>query len=213
MKEIEIPESILEQSTLIDALYRDVQSYQDNVNHSSKLEGKKKHKEAQVVSLMKEIDPLHADLDKMDTYRLSAEKKETINQLCKDKPLLDKDLERIERELNEKNRELQQKNEQLQLIPDVMNMKELEDAIDRVKRAGDIEQSLNILIKDSKQQLIQIEAEMRLLPQWEGTYQELIELSVPGLSETVKKFEKEHSDLIQKLQKTQEQLQNQKTIY
>ena len=44
---------------------------------------------------------------------------------------------------------------------------------------------------------------------WNGTYQELMELPIPGLTETVKKFEKEHSDLIQRLQKTQEQLINQ----
>ena len=56
-------------------------------------------------------------LEKIDTYRLSAEKKETINQLCKNKPLLDKDLERIERELQEKDQELQQKNELVSLIP------------------------------------------------------------------------------------------------
>lgn len=212
MREIELPEGILEQSTLIDALYREVQSYQNNINLLPKLEGEKKHKEVQVLSLMKEINPLHADLEKMDTYRLSAEIKETIIQLCKNKPLLDKDLERVEREINEKNHELQQKTNQIHLIPDVMNIDELEEVIDNVKRAGDIEQSLNILIKDSEQLLIQIEAEMRLLPQWEGTYQELFELPVPGLSETIKKFEKEHSDLIIKLQKTNEQLQIQKTI-
>ena len=42
MKEIEIPESLLEQSTLIDALYREVQSYQSNVNLLPELEGKSK---------------------------------------------------------------------------------------------------------------------------------------------------------------------------
>ena len=80
--------------------------------------------EAQVLSLMKEIDSLHADLEKIDRYRLSAEKKETINQLCKQKPLLDKDLERIESEHKEKDEELQQKNEQLSLIPDLPNIDE-----------------------------------------------------------------------------------------
>ena len=168
--------------------------------------------EAQVLSLMKEIDPLHAEIEKIDTYRLSAEIKETINQLCKNKPLLDKDLERIERELLEKDNELQLKNEQVNLIPNLPNIAELEVVIDKVKRAGDIEQSLTMLIKDSEQKEMEIKEEIRMLPQWEGPYQELIELPVPGLSETVKKFEKEHTDLIQKLQKTQEQLDHQKII-
>ena len=41
MKEIDIPERILEQSTLIDALYREVQSYQNNENRLPELEGEK----------------------------------------------------------------------------------------------------------------------------------------------------------------------------
>ena len=206
IKEIMIPDRILEQSTLIDALYREVQSYQNNENRLPELEGTRKQLEAQVLSLMKEIDSLHADIEKIDRYRLSAEKKETIKQLCKIKPLLDKDLESIESERKEKDVELQHKNEQLSLIPDVPNIDELEAVIDRVKRAGDMEQSLKTLIKDSEQKEMQIREEIRLLPQWNGTYQELIELPIPGLSETVKKFEKEQIDLIQKLQKTQEQL-------
>ena len=210
IKEIIIPERILEQSTLIDALYREVQSFQSNENSLPELEGKRKHLEAQVLSLMKEIDSLHADLKNIDRYRLSAEKKETINQLCKQKPLLDKDLETIESERKEKDEELQQKNEQLSLIPDLPNIDELEVVIDRVKRAGDIEQSHNTLVNDCKQKEGKIEGEIKLLPQWEGTYQELLELPVPGLTETVKKFEKEHTDLVQKLQKTQEQILHQK---
>ncbi len=209
MKDIIIPDRILEQSTLIDALYREVQSYQNNENRLPELEGTRKQLEAQVLAFMKEIDSLHADLEKMDRYRLSAEKKETIKELCKLKPLLDKDLERIESEHKEKDVELQQKNEQLLLIPDFPNIDDLEAVIDRVKRAGNIEQSLKTLLKDCKHKEMQINEEIRLLPQFDGTYQELIELPVPGLTETVKKFEKEQTDLIQKRQKTQEQLKNQ----
>ena len=59
------------------------------------LEGKRKQLEDQVLSFMKEIDSVHADLEKIDLYRLSAEKKETIRELCKQKPLLDQDLTRL----------------------------------------------------------------------------------------------------------------------
>lgn len=210
MQEIMIPERILEQSTLIDTLYREVQSYQSNENHLPELEGKRKHLEAQVLSLMKEIDSVHADLKQIDKYRLSAEKKETIYQLCKQKPVLDKEFEGIESERKEKDEELQQKNGQLNLIPDLPNIDKLEAVIDKVKRAGDIEQSLTMLINDTEQKEMQIKEKIQMLPLWDGTYQELIELPVPGLTETVKKFEKEHSDLIQKLHKTQEQLKHQK---
>ena len=164
MKAITIPERIIEQATLIDALYREVQSYQTNEKRIPELEGKRKQLEAQVLSFMKEIDSLHADLEKIDLYRLSAEKKETIRELYQNKPLLDQEFERIERERKEKDDELQKKNVMLSDIPDLPDIDELEVVIDRVKRVGDIEQSLKTLIKDCEQKELQIKDEISTLP-------------------------------------------------
>ena len=96
------------------------------------------------------------------------------------------------------------------MLADFPNISELEVAIDTVKRAGQIEQSLHTLIHEGEQKEWQIKDEMSHLPQWEGTYQELVELPVPVLSETVKQYEMKRKDLLQMLQKTQEQLINQK---
>lgn len=210
IQEIIIPERLLEQAALIDDLYREVQSYQNNKKRVPILHGEKQQIEDQVISLMKEINPLHAEIEKIDTYRLSAETKEMIRELCKHKPLLDQEHEKTAREHLEKDRELQKRNEEISAILNIPNIDKLESVIDRVKRAGDIEQTLKTLIKDSERKDMQIKEEIRLLPQWDGTYQQLLELPVPGLTETVKNFEKEHTELNRKLQKTQEQLKNQK---
>lgn len=210
IKEIKIPEKILEQASLIDALYREVQSYQSNEKRIPVLAGERKQLENQVLALMKEIDSVHADLEKIDMYRLSAEKKETIRELCKQKPLLDQAFVKIESESKELDQEIEKKKGELSTISNFPNMDELELVIDRVKREGQIEQSLNMLVNERELKEIQIEDEIRQLSQWDGTYQELMELQVPGLNETVNKFEKERTDLLQKLQKTHEQLKNQK---
>lgn len=208
--EIKIPEGLLEQATIIDSLYREVQSYQNNVEQIPRLEGERKLLEDRVLSLMKDIDSLHADINNIDMYRLSAEKKETIRELCKQKPLLDQAFEQNENDRKEIEKELQSKEEELNLIPNHPNIEELELVIDTVKRAGLIEETLKTLIAENELKEQQIKEEVKQLQQWSGTYKELMNVKVPGLSETIKKFEQERSVLLQKLQKTRELIISQK---
>ncbi|HEY2422044.1 MAG TPA: AAA family ATPase [Neobacillus sp.] len=210
LKLITIPEGLIEQSTLIDALYREVQGYQNNLKQIPLLDGERKQLEERVLSFMKEIDSNHADLEKIDLFRLSLEKKATIRQLCKEKPLLDQELEKNLSELNEISEDLQKKAAEHGEMTDLPEIEGLADVIDRVKRAGQIEESLKTLLNELGRRELQINEEIRFLPQWEGTYQELMVLSVPSLTETVNKFEQKRTDVLQKLQKTEEQIRDQK---
>ena len=213
LRELSIPEKILEQAPIIDALYRELQSYQNHEKKIPELEGERKQLEAQVLSIMKEIDSAHAGLDLIDLYRLASVKKETIRELSKGKPLLDQKLEAIEKELKELTKEWQQKINERNAIPDLPNLDELESVIDQVKRAGNIEQTLKTRTVEKQQKERQIEDEIRRLPLWDGTYQEFLQLQVPSLAETVKKFEKNRNDLLQKWQKTKDHiLDQQKSI-
>jgi uncharacterized protein YhaN len=208
-KNIAIPEGLIEQVSLIDALYREVQGYQNNLKQIPRLEGERKQLEDRVISSMKEIDSIHADLGKIDLFRLSLEKKETIRELCKQKPLLDQALEKNQSERNEIILELRRKEEELGKMAELPDIDQLEEVVDRVKRAGQIEESIKALLIEIEQRELQIKEEIRLLPQWEGTYQELIALPLPVLTETLKKFEQERKELLQKLQKMKEQIQEQ----
>lgn len=75
IKQISIPEKILEQAETIHALYREVQAYQNHEKALPELEGKKQQLEAQLISAMKEIDPARAALENIDDYRLTSVKK------------------------------------------------------------------------------------------------------------------------------------------
>lgn len=207
---ITIPEGILEQAALIDSLYRELQSYQNHVKQLPSLEGERKHLEGRVISLMKDIDASHACLEHIDRYRLPAEKKENIRLLCRQKPLLDRDFEQNNREREEIQKELQEKEEQLGLLADLPNIELLEAVIDAVKREGKLEEAIKNRLIENEQTELQIKDEVKGLPQWDGTYEELMKIKVPGLKETIKKFEQEHNDLLQKLQKTREQITIQK---
>ncbi len=206
LQEIMIPEGLLEQATLIDALYRELQSYQNNVKQAPMLEAERKLLEARVISFMKEIDSVHARLDLIEKYRLSLAKKEKIRELCKDRPLLDQALETNEKERREIESDLKAKEEEYFSIPEPPNIEELENVIDAVKRAGDIEESLKLRIIENNQKEQLLKEEVKQLPLWNGTYKELVELSVPVLAETVKKYEQEHTEILKNLEKTNEQI-------
>ena len=85
---------------------------------------------------MKDINTVHAEIEKIDFYRLSAEKKETIRELCKQKPLLYQTFENIERESTKWQRELEQKLIDLTEIPEILHLEEIENTLDKVKRSG-----------------------------------------------------------------------------
>ncbi|WP_428908348.1 AAA family ATPase [Niallia sp. Krafla_26] len=208
LQDIFIPTKVLEQEAVIDSLYREVQSYQKQLQTVPELQGKKKQLEALVISIMKEIDAVHAGLENIDKYRIPAAIKASIRELAKDKPLLDEKLEGINREFSKLEKELEKKQSEASTLPELSNVNELESIIDKVKRDG-LEQSLktlNIEIND-KEQLIN--DGVHQLDGWSGSYEELLNLQVPTLQETLKRFEKEYSDIQQQLLKVQDQITQQ----
>lgn len=202
-----IPEGLPEQASLIEALYRELREYQTNLGRFPSLEGERKQLEAQVTSGMKELDPAHAEIGRIDLFRLSAEKKETIHQLCKQKPLLDQTLTAIRSDLNRVTEELHKKQEQFEKMAEQPDIQEIEQAVDKVRRAGEIEESIRNLEKKLHLKQKQIDEEMKQLPLWKGTVQELTEHALPVLMETVKKYGQKKRELDQKQQKTADQIQ------
>ncbi|MDT9756866.1 AAA family ATPase [Heyndrickxia coagulans] len=206
IKQISIPEKILEQAETIHALYREVQAYQNHEKALPELEGKKQQLEAQLISAMKEIDPARAALENIDDYRLTSVKKEMIRGLCKEKPLLDQKYETLQRESEKSEKELAQKLEELAAMPDLPGAGELEALLNQVNRAGNLEDALKELYADCRQKEQQIEEEIRLLPLWDGGAEELVKLPVPVLAETVKRFEKEEDGLRRELELVQSKI-------
>jgi uncharacterized protein YhaN len=203
IKTINLPEGLIEQASLIDSLYRELQSYQNHVGQIPRLEGEYRQLSTRVLSFMKEIDLMNADLNQIDLYRLTAEKKETIRELCKEKPLLDQMKEKMEGSCLEIEDELKEKVDSLNEMIVLPNIDGLGATIDIVKRAGQFEDTLKKLNLERNQEEWQIIEETKRLPLWEGTYLELLELPVPGLIETIQKYEKDQMNLLQNMQKIQ----------
>jgi uncharacterized protein YhaN len=207
---IAIPDGLLEQASLIDAQYRELRGYQTNLSRIPALEGERKQLEAQVISSMKELDPAHAEAGKMDLFRLPAEKKEMIHQLCKQRPLLDQTLAATRSDLGRLTEALHQKQKQLDGIAEQPDIQAMEHAVDKVRRAGEIDVSIRNLEKKLQQKQRQVDSAMKQLPLWNGTVQELTGHAFPILTETVKKYAQEKDKLDQEMQKKADQIQAQK---
>jgi uncharacterized protein YhaN len=211
LSNLAIPDALLEQEAVIDRLYRDAQTYR---NHLNALPAKTMEIELlqnQVISLMKDIDANRADIEKIELFRLSVEQKNTIRHLSKQKPLLDQSIESLTYKLNENNKKVLLREEELRRITILPNAEKLEEAIDRVKRAGQIETALSSLTAEIKELEQKIADAVELLPVWAGTYQELVSLKTPGLSETVKKYDRNWTELFQRLESIQKDIQAQLT--
>lgn len=206
LQEIKIPDGLLAQAPVVDALYRELQSYQTNVKQAPNLEAERALLEARVISYMKEIDATHAQLELIDKYRLPLVKKEKIIELCKEKPLLDQAFKQNDNERQEIERDLKAKEAEYKLVPEPPNIEELENIIDAIKRAGDLEESLKLRIIENNQKEQLLKEDVKQLPLWSGTYNELVELSVPVLTETIKKCEQEHTGILKGLEKINEQI-------
>jgi uncharacterized protein YhaN len=210
IKTINLPEGLIEQVSLIDSLYRELQSYQNHVGQIPRLEGEYRQLSTRVLSFMKEIDLKNADLNQIDLYRLSAEKRETIRELCKEKPLLDQIKEKMEGSHLEIEDELKEKEDSLKEMMVLPNTDGLGATIDIVKRAGQFEDTLKKLNLERNQKEWQIIEETKRLPLWEGTYSELMKLPVPGLIETIQKYEQDEKNLLQNLQNIRNQISEKK---
>lgn len=210
LKQIIIPEGLLEHAALIDTLYRELQSYQNNLKKLPVLEGERKQLEVRLLSFMKEIDPLHADIEKIDLYRLPAEKKERIRELCKQKPLLDQAFEQNEIERQNIKRELEENEEKLKLIPQVLNTEQLEVTIEKIKSEGQLEETLKKLKAEMEEKEQKVNEAVSMLPNWDRSVEELVNLQLRILKETINRFEQQQNDIIKQLEKTEEQINNQK---
>ncbi|WP_010631138.1 YhaN family protein [Sporolactobacillus vineae] len=212
LSEVRIPDGLFEQTSRIETLFQELAEYQKNRKRIPLLEGKRDQLDAQLTSAMKELDPARADIRQIGRFRLSAEKKETIRQLCKQKPLLDHTRTALQNDLERIGEEQQKKQDQLNALPDQPGSEEIERAVEKARRAGDIESLLSSLEKKLALKQAQIDEAVKRLPLWHGTVWELIGRSFAVLTETVRLNEQKKRALDQSRQKIIDQIHAQEEI-
>lgn len=93
---------------------------------------------------------------------------------------------------------------------DQPDIDEIERVVDKIKRAGQIEKTVIELEKKLLLKEQQINDSLKILPLWDGTYQELMEHPFPILIETVKKYAQKKNELDQNRQNVNDRIRTQK---
>ncbi|MCP8617587.1 YhaN family protein [Salirhabdus salicampi] len=204
---IQIPETLLQQEHVIQDLYREINIYQDNVKKSPLIEQSIAQMKQKVLSLLKEIDHSTPSLDRLEHNRLTTGMKRTLKELIDEKPLLDQQLNTIEKE-EERVRLAKQRIDtdlkKLGSTPDTL--RHLGDEIAEVRSDGKLEAQLQALEQEIKTLEWDIHNLIKQLPLWDGTIEELNQLPVPNLVETIKQHKEQYVELQQQIQLTKDKI-------
>lgn len=212
LKEIKIPAEILEQASLIERLNREVNAYVQNKKNLPLLTSEIEYRKKEILSKMEEINPSEAALEKINHFRIPAEKKLTLQELIQEKPALDQQLKQLENQIKKQEKERNEKAEELNNFPEQLSIHELAETIDKAKREGNIEENINKLENACKDAEHSVKDLVKQLPLWDGTYQELVALSIPVLKETIHAFDNERNRLLQQMEELRLQIRQQEKM-
>lgn len=195
LENIQIPDGILEQKALIESLYRDSSSYQKDVKQLPNLEAKYRQLEQTIFSMLKELGRETDNIDLVEQYRVNAEIKKTIQELAEQRPVLESNEKNALEEYDSLEKERNNRQNEFQLLKEVVNLEDLESAIEKGKAEGNLDRSLKEKQIELHKLEYQIAELLRNLPLFIGTNEELLQLKVPNLKETVKKFQKQYDEI------------------
>jgi uncharacterized protein YhaN len=195
LESIVIPEGILDQASFIEFLYRESSSYRKDVEKVAILQGEYRQLEQSILAKLKELGQDKGNLDTIEQYRISTELKKTIHELANQKLVLDYDAKKANDDYNLIKNELSDIQNDIQEINEAFDVESMDVAISRIREEGKLEN----LLKEKEEELRQVEQQMteltRILPLFNGTSDELLQLKVPTLKETIKKFQKEYDEI------------------
>ncbi|MGY0694098.1 AAA family ATPase [Virgibacillus sp. FSP13] len=206
LENLSIPEGLIEQEAKIEALNREVDSYQKDCKQIPTLQGEQRQLEQHVLTALKEIDATNTSMDRIDQYRISAVKRKSIQELSDNYPLLEQERKNVESDVVTINKDLNKHTTALAELGDAVDVDALEQAINRVKNEGKLEERLNEKQIQLKHLHQEINESIRRLSLWNGTSEEITQLKVPSLTNTVKKYGKKQQELTQELKQLKDKI-------
>ena len=156
----------------------------------------------QVESLLRDLG-LRTSFEEADRFRLGPDQKSHIRSLAQDEKRLRERPNQIQDELADLDARLQQLQADRKQLGDPMDVTELRQVIDHVRRQGDLSAERDTLQGAVALQEEQLQCDLAALGLWRGTLVELSRLPIPML-ETVDRFAREFADAHQRLERLQQ---------
>jgi uncharacterized protein YhaN len=209
---IEIPDGLLEQAASIESLYSKIDSYKNDVNKLPRLQEKLQQLEQAIIAMLKDLGDTAESTAAAEKYRISLEVKKTILELANQKPVLENEGKNASKDYETLEQERIDIQENLKGLNEVADVESLEAAIEKIKMEGRLEKT----VIEKHDEFLQIEQMMtdlvQNLPLFNGTSEELLELKVPNLTETVKKFQREYEEISADIRQLTDKIEDQTTL-
>jgi uncharacterized protein YhaN len=208
LQTIVIPEGILDQAAFIESLYRESSSYRKDVEQVPILQGENRQLEQSIHAKLRELGQVTDQLDTIEQYRISTELKKTIHELANQNIVLENNEKKANDDYISINYELAEIQSDIQEVNEAFDVESLDVAISRIRDEGKLEN----LLKEKEEELRQFEKHLaeliRSLPLFNGTSDELLQLKVPTLKETIKKFQKDYDESTSRKQLLQNEVKD-----
>lgn len=185
--ELKIPKSLLHQKETITALHQRLGAHLKAAKDSSGLEGGLQELEAKAIAHLANLRP-DLNLETVEEIRLTAAARRTIQELAGQHQALELKLERAKQDVEKAQGDLETTKKALQNMPVAKDPGELEFALNKSQKKGDIEETQDDLQGELDKLEGQLLVSLQRLGLWSGPLGELEKLAVP-LSETVDRFE------------------------
>ena len=190
---LQTPQVFLDHAERITGLYERLDSYRNAVRDTPKVQAQVDEAERQAKEILREITP-DLPLSEAETLRLTVAQRTRIRSLVTEYHTLQERLRAARKREQSAKTGWGEGQRTLQGMSEAKDASELERIVARLFKEGDLEAAVSAEASDLQLVQTRIEADVRRLPLWTGTWDELETLKVPTL-ERVESFEKELDDL------------------
>lgn len=194
---LQVSEELLNQETVITEIYKKLGSHLKAIADLPELRGEMSSLQREAGNILKDLRPGTA-LEAAESFRLSVTKRQRILSLASEHQGLTERHSGVAEQLKSLESRKSSAEDELRDIGEPVDVAELKRVVAHVQKDGEIEDQAADARTEHRQAEKQTQLELRKLPMWAGTLQELETLPIPPI-ETLERFERDFSEMEKKI--------------
>lgn len=187
VEQLQLPQELLAQTDAVASIYERLDSYRQAMRDLPKMRAEQNQLENDARTILSEVKP-GLPLVEAEMLRLTVVQRTRIRTLADQQRTLQERLRGTSDRTESTRMQWEEKRQALKKTLAPKDAGELERTLDRVRKQGDVEATLRTETNELRTVEEQAAAELKRLPLWTGTLEQLETLPVPAL-ETVEHFE------------------------
>lgn len=191
-----VPEELLNQEPVISEIHKKLGSHLKAMSDLPELREEMSNLQREAGNMLKDLRP-GAALETAESFRLSVTKRQRILSLAAEHQGLMERRNGVGGQLQSLEARNTTAEEELRDIGEPVDVAELKRVVAHVQKDGEIEEQAADARSEQRQVLKLTQLELRKLPMWTGTLEELEALPIPPI-ETLERFERDFSEMEKK---------------